>query len=153
MGQFHSNAFPGEDAQYRQSRDALLQAEMDLRRQVEEVARLRRGLPPGGTVKEDYLFEEMDGDRVRHTRLSELFALGRDSLIVYSFMYAPDAEAACPMCTAMLDSLDGSAPHVEARVNLAVVVKAPCPAEQLAQSGDIGRHPGIAMGGELFTFE
>ncbi|MGH8673539.1 MAG: DUF899 family protein, partial [Burkholderiales bacterium] len=100
----------------------LLQAEAKLRKQVEQVAALRRKLPPGGEVPQDYEFEE---DGSRKVRLSGLFERGKDSLILYSFMYGPNMEKACPMCTAFLDSLDGAAPHIAQQANLAVVAKSP----------------------------
>ena len=129
MGQFHEHRFPGESAAYREARDRLLAAERELRRRVEDVAALRRSLPAGGKVREDYVFEEgaadlSDTDTTRQTRFSELFAPGKDSLVLYSFMYPPGGDA-CPMCTAFLDSLNGSARHIGDRVNLAVVAKAP----------------------------
>ncbi len=126
MGRFHDNRFPGEGEDYRAARDELLDAEIELRRQHAAVVALRAKLPPGGKLKEDYVFEEADaGGAVRRTRFSELFAPGKDSLIVYGLMYAPDQAAACPMCAAMLDSLDGTVIHARDRVNLAVVAKAP----------------------------
>lgn len=130
MGRFHDKSFPGESEAYREARDALLAAEMDLRRQMESVAALRRKLPLGGKLKEDYIFEEgardlSDLETIKRTRFSELFAPGKDSLILYSFMYALDADTPCPMCTSILDGLNGNAPHVQDRVNLAVVAKAP----------------------------
>src|SRR6266498_720287 len=126
----HSIRFPGETEQYRAARDELLQAEIELRRGLEAVAGLRRRLPLGGPLKEDYLFEEATAgaggvETVRQVRLSELFAEGRDSLILYSFMYGPEMPAACPSCTSILDGLDGTAPHVQQRVNFAVVAKSP----------------------------
>jgi predicted dithiol-disulfide oxidoreductase (DUF899 family) len=73
----HTVRFPGETEEYRAARDELLRAEMDRRRQIESVAELRRALPLGGEVPEDNAFEEMNGsDRVRETRLSELFEPG-----------------------------------------------------------------------------
>jgi len=114
--------FPGESRTYRRARNKLLEAELKLRRQVEQVAALRRKLPPGGEVPQDYEFEEDGSKRIR---LSQLFERGKDSLILYSFMYGPRMERACPMCTAFLDSLDGAAPHIAQRVNLAVVAKSP----------------------------
>ena len=120
MGEFHEHRFPGESDAYRQARDRLLAAEAELRNRTEAVAALRRGLPRGGRLAEDYVFDEA-GAKVR---FSELFAEGKDSLVLYSFMYAPDAETPCPMCTSMLDSLDGSAPHIRQQVNLVVVAKA-----------------------------
>ena len=126
----HSERFPGESAQYRSARDKLLKAEMALRKNVEKVAAMRRELPQGGRVPQDYLFDEglanPDGtESVRQVRLSELFLRPDKSLVVYSFMYGPAMAKACPMCTAMLDSLDGTAPHVTQRVNLVVVAKSP----------------------------
>jgi predicted dithiol-disulfide oxidoreductase (DUF899 family) len=126
----HSMRFPGESAEYRAARDRLLQEEAALRRHVEEVAALRRSLPLGGTVAEDYVFEEGAAEldnvgTVRNVRLSELFERGKDTLVAYSFMYGPAMEKPCPMCTAMLDSLNGTVPHARQRVNLAVVAKSP----------------------------
>ena len=129
MGQHHVDRFPGESDDYRAARDALLGAERALRQQIEAVAAQRRGLPLGGALKENYAFEEGaadldDRDTVTRTRLSELFAPGKDNLVVYSFMYAPDGDP-CPMCTTFLDSLNGTAQHIGDRVNLVVVAKAP----------------------------
>jgi predicted dithiol-disulfide oxidoreductase (DUF899 family) len=114
--------FPNETPAYRAARDELLRAEIDLRRRTEEVAAMRRRLPLGGPVPEDYAFDAGDG---RTVRLSELFTLPNASLVLYNFMYGPKMAAACPMCTSFLDSLDGSAPHLTQRLNLAVVAKSP----------------------------
>ena len=133
------SSFPGESAEYRAARDRLLEQEIDLRRATEAVAAARRALPPGGPVPEDYVFAGAGGD----IRLSELFAPGRDSLVIYSFMFPRDpgdarpgppagqtaqlplAEGPCPSCVALLDQLDGAAEHVAPHVNFAVVAKAP----------------------------
>lgn len=121
--------FPGETAEYRTARDALLEAERDLRRRVEQVAALRRSLPPGGEVRENYVFQGADLERgpdaERPVRLSELFAPSHDTLILYSFMFGPAMKQACTSCTSILDGLDGEAPHVSDRVSLAVVAKSP----------------------------
>jgi predicted dithiol-disulfide oxidoreductase (DUF899 family) len=124
-------SFPGESAEYRAARDRLLEAEIELRRATEAVAAARRALPPGGPVPEDYVFAGEGGD----VRLSELFAPGRDSLVIYSFMFPRDpgddspgpADGPCPSCTALLDQLDGATEHASQHVNLAVVAKAPLP--------------------------
>ena len=76
--------FPNETPQYRAARDRLLQAELELRKQTEKVAALRRKLPPGGGVPEDYVFDGRDGK----VKLSQLFKSG-DTLVAYSFMYGP----------------------------------------------------------------
>jgi predicted dithiol-disulfide oxidoreductase (DUF899 family) len=121
--------FPGESATYRAARDKLLDAEIEMRRTIESVAAERRALPLGGQIREDYLFEEQVGanghaDR-RKVRMSELFAKGKDSLILYSFMYGPEMARPCPSCTSIIDGLDGEAPHVDQRANIAIVAKSP----------------------------
>jgi predicted dithiol-disulfide oxidoreductase (DUF899 family) len=122
MGAWHDHRFPGESAQYRSARDALLEAEMDLRRQLEAVAAARRALPPGGAVPDGYTFVRVPGGEP--VAFAGLFAPGRDTLVVYSYMYGPQAAAPCPLCTSMLDSLDGAAPHLAQRASLAVVARA-----------------------------
>jgi predicted dithiol-disulfide oxidoreductase (DUF899 family) len=137
-------SFPNESVEYRQARNRLLQQETELRRMTELVATSRRALPPGGVVNEDYVFhgQGFDGAPAR-VRLSELFAPGRDSLVIYSMMFPRDpldnipgpksgqtallplATGPCPSCTALLDQLDGAAEHASQRINLVVVAKAP----------------------------
>lgn len=125
----HQIRFPGESESYRTARDKLLDAEIEMRRTIESVAAQRRRLPLGGEVPQDYAFEEVLGEgpkgKKRTVRMSELFADGKDSLILYSFMYGPEMPTACPSCTSIIDSLDGEAPHVMQRVNLAIVAKSP----------------------------
>jgi predicted dithiol-disulfide oxidoreductase (DUF899 family) len=136
--------FPAESAEYRAARDRLLEREIDLRRAMEAVATARRQLPPGGVVPEDYVFQGRGADGTpTDVRLSELFASGKDSLVIYSSMFPRDpgderpgpeggqtallplAEGPCPSCTALLDQLDGAAEHVSQRVNLVAVAKSP----------------------------
>jgi len=114
--------FPGESQRYRTARNKLLTAERDLRKHVEQVARLRRKLPPGGAIPEDYVFDEEGG---RAVKMSDLFRDGLDTLLLYSFMFGPQMQQACPMCTSFIDSLDGAAPHLSQRASLAVVAKSP----------------------------
>jgi predicted dithiol-disulfide oxidoreductase (DUF899 family) len=126
----HAMRFPGETTRYRAARDRLLLAERDLRRRVEKVAVMRRKLPLGGQIPEDYVFEEgatdlADTNAVHNVRLSDLFRDGLNSLIVYSFMFSPQMKQACPMCTSFIDSLNGAAAHFGQRANLAVVAKSP----------------------------
>ena len=124
----HTRHFPGENAAYRKARDKLLKEEMALRRHIEAVAAQRRKLPLGGKVPEDYVFEGVDELMgVRRVRLSELFTPGKDTLVIYNYMYGPAMDRPCPMCTSMLDALEGNAQHISQRVNLAVVAKSPLP--------------------------
>jgi predicted dithiol-disulfide oxidoreductase (DUF899 family) len=140
-----SVTFPGESAEYRAARDWLLEQEIELRRAMEAVAVARRELPPGGVVPEDYVFQGRGPDGAPGVRLSQLFASGKESLIIYSMMFPRDpgddrpgpeggqtallplAEGPCPSCTALLDQLDGAAEHVAQNLNLAVVAKSPLP--------------------------
>jgi len=118
--------FPNESPEYREARDRLLEAEAALRQQTEDVAALRRNLPLGGPAKEDYVFDEIGPDGgVQKTKLSELFAPGKESLFLYGFMFGPEMKAACPLCTSMLDGLNGNAVHISQRMNLAVVARSP----------------------------
>jgi predicted dithiol-disulfide oxidoreductase (DUF899 family) len=138
-----SLTFPNESAEYRAARDRLLEQEIALRRAMESVAIARRALPPGGKVPEDYVFDGVGGDgKPQKIRLSALFAPGKDSLVIYNFMFprfpsdtrpGPAAgstarlkleDAPCPSCVAFIDQLDGAAQHVEAAgCNFAVVAK------------------------------
>jgi predicted dithiol-disulfide oxidoreductase (DUF899 family) len=132
--------FPGESSEYRRARNRLLEAETGLRRAIERVAAQRRALPPGGAVPDDYVFEEAAGSGGTVT-FSQLFAPGKDTLVIYSFMFPrwsgdtrpgpaegetarlPLAETPCPSCTSILDSLDGAALHLAQQLSLAVVAK------------------------------
>jgi len=139
-------AFPGESTEYRAARDRLLEQEIELRRAMEALAAARRELPPGGAVPEDYVFAGAGADGVpTDVSLSELFAPGKDSLVIYSFMFPRDpgderpgpeggetallplAEGPCPSCVAFLDQLDGAIEHAAQQLNFAVVAKAPLP--------------------------
>ena len=135
--------FPGESAEYRAAREALLQREIELRREIEAVAAERRALPPGGAIPEDYTFHGAGTDGApAEIRLSELFGRHR-SLVVYSMMFPRDSgddrpgltsgafallplvEMPCPSCVAFLDPLDGAVQHLVPHVAFAVVAKAP----------------------------
>src|ERR1700761_5902059 len=76
--------FPNESAAYREARNALLVEEIKLRRHLEQVAAMRRQLPPGGEVKKPYRFEGENGPAT----LADLFG-DKDTLIVYSYMFGP----------------------------------------------------------------
>jgi predicted dithiol-disulfide oxidoreductase (DUF899 family) len=132
--------FPRESGEYRRARNRLLASEAELRRMLENVAAQRRALPRGGAVAEDYRFEDADGGG--EVSFSELFARGKDTLVIYSFMFPRSpgdtrpgpvsgetaglalTEMPCPSCASILDGLDGAAPHLAQRLNLAVVAKA-----------------------------
>ncbi|MGW5648491.1 DUF899 family protein [Saccharopolyspora sp. NPDC003752] len=127
----HTN-LTAEPAEYASAREELRQAEIELMRQREQVADLRRRLPPGPVV-DDYAFEEGPADLdagdepVRTVRLSELFTgPGRD-LVIYHLMYGKRQTEPCPMCTMWIDGFNGVARHVAQNVDLAVVAAAGLP--------------------------
>lgn len=122
---FAHMAFPNESPAYREARNELLEAEIALRRQTEAVAEMRRALPPGGEVPEDYVFERIGADfRPEMVRLSELFG-EHSTLLLYSYMFGPERDAPCPGCTHLLDCIDGAARHVPQRAALYAVAKSP----------------------------
>jgi predicted dithiol-disulfide oxidoreductase (DUF899 family) len=148
--------FPNETTEYRAARNRLLQRELELRRQMEEVAAELRRLPDGGEVPEDYVFQRMGaGGAPEAVRMSELFR-GLDTLMIYHYMFprhsqderpgpptgpmaaVPLAEGPCPSCTALIDMWEGTMPHFEGLGgNLVIVARAPI--EQVAAfAGDRG---------------
>ncbi|HJP97730.1 MAG TPA: DUF899 family protein [Rhodanobacteraceae bacterium] len=111
---------PNETVEYRRARQALLAEEIELRRHLERVAELRRALPPGGEVTGDYRFAGEHGE----TDFAGLFG-DKQTLVIYSWMFGPQRERPCPMCTSLLSSWDGEARDVEQNVALAVVARSP----------------------------
>lgn len=139
-------SFPGESPEYRAARDRLLEQEVALRRAMEAVAAARRQLPAGGVIPQDYAFHGQGADAAPiSVRFSELFAPGKDTLAIYSFMFPRDPsdsrpgsstgetarlklnESPCPSCVALLDQLDGVVEHVSPLMNFVVVAKSPLP--------------------------
>lgn len=118
--------FPGESEAYRKARSELLELETSARRAIESAARARRALPLGGKVPEDFVFQECDaGGNVRDVRLSELFTPPSPTLVIYSYMFGPGRKEACPMCTGILDGLNGVAVHIRQRAAFVVVAQSP----------------------------
>lgn len=122
----------GESAEYRQARTALLEEEIALRRQIQRVAEQRRALPPGPAAK-DYRFLDEQG---REIGLADLFG-EHDTLFTYLWMYGPERERPCPMCTSFVGSLDIPAPDIEQRMALAIIGRSPV-ARQLAFARERG---------------
>jgi len=118
-----------EPREYLQKREELRLAELEMFRNIERVAALRRALPPGAEVTE-YLFQEGPRDLntsdtpISSVRLSELFSGPGRPLIVYHFMYGKRNTTACPMCTMWIDTFNGIAPHLAQNADLAIVAAA-----------------------------
>lgn len=109
-----------ESAEYRTARTALLAEEIELRRHIARVAEQRRALPPGGPVAGDYRFMTERGE----TDFAGLFG-DHQTLVVYSYMFGPQRERPCPMCTNLLDAWEGNAKDLGQRLSLVVVARSP----------------------------
>jgi predicted dithiol-disulfide oxidoreductase (DUF899 family) len=113
--------FPNESADYRAARNALLAEEIELRRHLERVAAQRRALPPGGPVTGDYHFI---GEDDVPTDFAGLFG-DKDTLVLYSYMFGPQRQRPCPMCTNLLGGWEGNAADIGQQVSLAVIARSP----------------------------
>src|SRR3978361_638226 len=112
--------FPNESPEYRRARQALLAEEIELRRHIERVAAQRRALPPGGEVTRNYAFEGEGGKAV----LSDLFG-AKPTLAIYSYMFGPQREGPCPMCTSFMSQWENKLPDIEQRVAFVFVARSP----------------------------
>ena len=129
QGTFRQTNLANESAEYLAKRDELRLAEIELKRQRERVAELRRHLPPGPAL-EDYKFIEgpvdLDsGDTpTRTVCLSQLFTATGRPLVIYHLMYGKCQTKACPMCTAWIDGINGVAHHIAQNADFAIVAAA-----------------------------
>lgn len=113
--------FPGETAEYRQAREALLAEEIEFRRHMTRLAEQRRALPPGPIIAKNYRFKDANGAEIG---LKDLF--GRhDTLVTYFWMYGPQRERPCPMCTNWLGAVNGNAADIKQRVALKILGRSP----------------------------
>ncbi len=112
---------PNESNEYRQARQALLVEEIELRRQSERVASLRRELPPGSEVSDGYRFVAEDGSEVT---LADLFG-EHQTLIIYSYMFGPGREGPCPMCTSYMGTFSNKIADINQRVAIAFTARSP----------------------------
>lgn len=112
--------FPNESAEYRAARTRLLEEEIELRRHLERVAAMRRALPPGGEVSGDYRFLGEEGE----VDFAGLFK-DKPTLVAYSYMFGPQRERPCPMCTNLLGPLDANGADLDQKISLVVVARSP----------------------------
>ena len=112
---------PSESEEYRRARQELLVEEIELRRHAARVAALRRELPLGGELPREYRFVAESGDDVT---LADLFG-DHDTLIVYSYMFGPERDAPCPMCTSLMGGLDHKIADIRQRVAIAFTARSP----------------------------
>lgn len=128
-GTYRQTNLANESTEYLASREELRLAEIDLMRQRERVAALRRELPHGAPV-EDYLFQEgpasLDsaGESIHPVHLSELFTGPNRSLVIYHFMFGKAQKNPCPMCNMWIDGVNGVGHHIAQNADLAIVAAA-----------------------------
>jgi predicted dithiol-disulfide oxidoreductase (DUF899 family) len=158
-GTYRQTNLTNEPAEYLAGREELRQAEIELMRQRERVAELRRQLPKGATVQ-DYEFLEGpasldDGDEpVKKVRLSELFTAPDRSLVIYHLMFGKKQTKACPMCTAWLDGFNGVAHHLAQNVDLAIVAAAdPSTLRAYARDRDWDKLRLLSAGESTFKYD
>jgi predicted dithiol-disulfide oxidoreductase (DUF899 family) len=128
-GTYRQTNLPNESPEYLAKREELRLAEIELMKQRERCAELRRGLPKGAPIPnyeflEGPAFLDKGDEPVRKVRLSELFTAPDRSLVIYQFMYGKKQTSPCPMCTAWIDSWNGVAHHLAQNVDIAIVAAA-----------------------------
>jgi predicted dithiol-disulfide oxidoreductase (DUF899 family) len=126
----------------------LLEAEKELTRRSDELARQRQQLP-WVRVEKDYTFETDAGS----ASLADLFG-GRSQLLIYHFMLGPDYTAGCPSCSAIADGFDGSVVHLAHHdVALVAVSRAPIGAIQDYKRRMGWTFPWASSAGSDFSFD
>jgi len=114
--------------EWQSSIDAIrIKEKAQMRRQDDLNA--ERRLLPRVKVEKAYEFAGVQGK----ASLLDLFE-GRKQLIVYNFMYGPDAQAPCTGCSMMVDNM-GHISHLHAR-NTSLVLVARSPYERLVALGE-----------------
>jgi predicted dithiol-disulfide oxidoreductase (DUF899 family) len=113
--------FPGESTQYAAARQALLKEEIEFRRHMTRLCEQRRQLPPGPEISKSYRFKDENGFEVG---LLDLFG-DKSTLVTYFWMYGPQRERPCPMCTNWLGAVNGNAADIKQRVALKILGRSP----------------------------
>jgi predicted dithiol-disulfide oxidoreductase (DUF899 family) len=144
---------------YLAAREELRLAEIDLMRQRERVAALRRGLPQGAEVK-NYVFQEgpaalSSGDSpVSNVSLGDLFTNPQQPLVIYQLMYGKEQTSPCPMCTLWIDGFNGVVRHLSQNVNFAIAAAAdPAALRAHARNRGWGNLRLLSCGTSSFKFD
>jgi len=109
--------FPGASSDYENARKALLAEEIEFRRHMTRLVEQRQALPPGPVIRKNYRFKDEQGSEVG---LRDLFG-DKDTLVTYFWMYGPQRDRPCPMCTNLLGSVNGNAADIKQRVALKIL--------------------------------
>lgn len=111
--------FTSESTAYAKAREALLVEELEVRRHIDRLARQNRELPEGPEMPASWKFVGMNGGEVG---LAGMFG-AHDTLVVYHWMFGPDRNRPCPMCTNLIGPLAANAADIRQRVALAIVAR------------------------------
>ncbi len=130
------------------ARGHLLAEEKELTRLRDELSEKRRALP-WERVDKDYVFEGPEGKQ----SLAQVFD-GRSQLIIYHFMFAPEAEVPCKSCSFWADNFNGIIAHLNQRdVTFVAISRAPLPKLQ-AFAKRLGWHfKWLSSGGSDFNYD
>lgn len=113
--------FPGASVEYEAARQALLAEEIEFRRHMTRLVEQRRALPPGPVIEKNYRFKD---EQAFEVGLADLFG-DKDTLVTYFWMYGPQRERPCPMCTNWLGAVEGNAADIKQRVALKILGRSP----------------------------
>ena len=125
--------FPGASPGYLKAREALYTEEIEFRRHMTRLVEQRRALPPGPVIEKNYRFTDENGAELG---LIDLFGK-HDALVTYFWMFGPQRERPCPMCTHRLGAVNGNAADIKQRVALKVLGRSPV-ARQIAFAQERG---------------
>ena len=109
--------FSGVSPEYEAARKALLADAIEFRRHMTRLGEQRGALPAGPVITKDYRFKDEQASEVG---LKDLFG-DKDTLVTYFWMYGPQRERPCPMCTNWLGSVNGNAADIKQRVALKIL--------------------------------
>jgi predicted dithiol-disulfide oxidoreductase (DUF899 family) len=138
----------GTREEWQEARDALLAREKELTRLSDELARERLELP-WVPIEKGYSFETDEGTKT----LAEVFD-GRSQLLVYHFMFGPEYEAGCPVCSSSADGFDAVVPHLNAKdVTFLCISRAPLEKLNAYRQRMGWRFPWVSSLGSDFNFE
>lgn len=138
----------GTRDEWRTARVRLLEAEKELTRRNDELARQRQALP-WVRIDDEYVFDTEDGP----ASLADLFR-GRSQLLVHHFMFPPSWDEGCPSCSAVADGYDGFRVHLEHHdVAMTTISRAPL-GKLLAYRERMGwSFPWVSSGNTTFNFD
>ena len=138
----------GTREEWQVAREALLAREKELTRLNDELARERRELP-WVPIEKDYSFQTDEGTKT----LADLFD-GRSQLLVYHFMFGPEYEAGCAVCSSSADGFDAVAPHLNAKdVTFLCISRAPLEKLNVYKQRMGWRFPWVSSEGSDFNFD